>query len=68
MNELSWNSIPEAVSYRVYTDELLTNMIYSGPSTVFYDYGINRDVLNSYYITWVASDGFESSPVRAALP
>ena len=68
MNELSWNVIPDAVSYRVYTDELLTNMIYSGASTSFCDHGINRDALNSYYITWVASDGFESSSVKIEAP
>jgi hypothetical protein len=68
VNELSWETIPDASLYRVYLDEDLTMQVYENPSPSYFDHGQKKGETKTYYVTWADFYGEESSAVEISGP
>lgn len=65
VNQISWNSIPSAVTYRVYNDSNVLLYQGSGP---YYEHGLKIGKQYGYIVAWVDVSGNENDPVVISLP
>lgn len=67
VNKITWDAMPDASIYRVYLDDELTNLIFEGNQTSFWDHGQKKGERKNYFVTWADFWGEESSAVEIAI-
>jgi len=70
INKISWNSINDAIAYKIYTDSNLTNLIANLPANTleYCDHRIKYGSTKTYYVTYMNSSYVESSAVEITIP
>ncbi len=66
VNEISWESLPAAVNYKV-TDSN-NAILFEGLGSSFFDHGKKNGAIYRYFVTWINGIGRESSPVMVTIP
>lgn len=67
VNEISWNSIPDAKYYNVFDSN--NRLIFQSSSSLsFFDHGKKRGVSYIYFVTWINSSDVQSDPVMVTIP
>lgn len=64
VNEISWESVAAAVTYRVYNDNAL---LYQGNGP-YYQHGMKAGAHYTYTVVWVDGSGVENDAVNISLP
>lgn len=66
-NKIKWDLLEAAGCYNVYTDEGLSQRIYSGKNNCFVDYA-SKSESKTYYVSWVNLEGVEQTPEVIVVP
>ena len=68
INKIYWTSHVEAISYKLYSDALATNLIAQTTSTSTLVHNVINNIQTTYYLVWLNTDGNEGNPISITLP
>jgi len=67
INKIQWNALAGVQKYRIYEGAPYTNLVYEGITPVFYHHGRDLGATYDYYLTYVDSNGVESSATKITI-